>query len=68
MKPLRETGDEAARSPFARSAAGFTLIEMIGALAIVVILTAAVTPIAVRRVDIAARIKDTTISARSVTL
>ena len=58
MKPLRQTGDEAVVFPRIRSAAGFTLIEMIGALAIVVILTAAVTPVAVRRVDIAARMKE----------
>ena len=58
MKPLRETGDEAARSPFARSAAGFTLIEFIGVLAILAIIAAAVVPTVVRRVDRGALAKE----------
>lgn len=42
----------------AGSRAGLTLIEMIGVLAILAIVTAAVTPVAVRRMDIAARTKE----------
>jgi hypothetical protein len=41
-----------------RVSSGLTLIEVIGVLAILVILTAAITPVAVRRVDIAARTKE----------
>lgn len=40
------------------SRAGLTLIEMIGVVAILAIVTAAVTPVAVRRMDIAARTKE----------
>ena len=40
--------------------AGLTLIEVIGVLAILLILTAAITPVAVRRVDIAVRTKEFT--------
>jgi type II secretory pathway pseudopilin PulG len=41
-----------------RVSQGLTLIEVIGMLAIVAILTAAITPVAVRRIDIAARAKE----------
>jgi prepilin-type N-terminal cleavage/methylation domain-containing protein len=41
-----------------RHCQGLTLIEMIGVLAILAIVTAAITPVAVRRVDLAARTKE----------
>lgn len=61
MKSDKRNGQTAswpASPPINRRVVGFSLIEMIGMLAILALLTAAITPVAVRRIDQAAWLKE----------